>query len=207
MLYCFTKEKGVQKILKEVVPMDYNQLTRPFSKEQIKIRQGRKNMSYQYVPSHFVIDRLNEIGTFNWNFLVKESKELNQEVVVLGSLTISGVTKEAYGSSTVDDKKSLGDSFKTATALSLTKAASLFGIPCIFHTKLENKDTLKYQEPYNPNIPKPPMWEEPKEWCADCGQVLTEPEVQFSQKWSDTYQHKLLCKECQLPYRNVRRVK
>ncbi|GLB58687.1 RAD52 family DNA repair protein [Cytobacillus sp. NCCP-133] len=187
--------------------MDYNQLTRPFDKGQIKVRQGRKNMSYQYVPSHIVIDRLNEIGTFNWNFLVKESKEINQEAVVLGSLQIGNTIKEAYGSASIDEKRTAGDSFKTAQALALTKAASLFGVPCIFHSNVSNPDTQKYQEPFNPNEHKPSMWEEPKEWCADCGQVLTEPEVQFSQKWSDTYQHKLLCKECQLPYRNVRRVK
>ncbi|SDG74271.1 Rad52/22 family double-strand break repair protein [Aneurinibacillus thermoaerophilus] len=184
--------------------MDYKQLTRPFGKDQIKIRQGRKNMSYYYVPSQHVVERLNEIGTFNWHFTIKESKQINEEVVVLGSLTIMGNTKEAYGSAPIDDKKSVGDSFKTASALALTKAASLFGIPCVFHTKIQDnkQNTHNY-----PQMPTSQTNNAQPNACMDCGLIISEAEVQFSKKYAHTYKNKILCKECQQNYRNVRRVK
>jgi hypothetical protein len=186
--------------------MDYKQLTRPFGKDQIKIRQGRKNMSYYYVPSQHVVERLNEIGTFNWHFTIKESKQINEEVVVLGSLTIMGNTKEAYGSAVIDDKKSVGDSFKTASALALTKAASLFGIPCVFHAKPQDNKQITQNYPQVPTSTHENTTH--VNACQDCGLIISVAEVQFSKKYAHTYKNKILCKECQQNYRNnMRRVK
>jgi hypothetical protein len=194
--------------------MDFKRLTRPFPPEQIKERLGRKNMTYKYVPSEFVVDRLNEIGTENWSFTIKESKEIANEVVVLGSLKIKDTIKEAYGSAVIDEKRTAGDSFKTASALSLVKAASLFGIPCVFHAKPANlQDNKQITQNYQ-QVPTAPQDNiSSVNACMDCGLIISAAEIDFCKKYPQTYNNKILCRECQQTYRNkqqymhMRRVK
>lgn len=196
--------------------IDFNRLTRPFSQEEIKERTGKKvngvPMVFKYVPSHTVVSRLNEIGAENWSFVIKESKEYNNEVVVLGSLRIGNTVKEAYGSSIVAEYKDLGSTYKSASMLSLVKASSLYNIPSVIHTNLSPKiHQNNYQQQYSA---APPLLERSlPSSCKDCGVVISDAEVRFSRTYSQTYQNKELCKDCQQQYRNkqnhndIRRVK
>jgi hypothetical protein len=76
---------------------------------------------------------LNEASDFEWNFEVTKHEVLADEVIVLGKLTIDGVTKMAFGGSSVTrdnsgKEVSLADDLKAATSDAIKKTASLFGI-------------------------------------------------------------------------------
>jgi hypothetical protein len=108
-------------------------LTRPFAPEQIRSRPGQGGKSLSYVETHAVIARLNEAADFDWSFEVEKHDVLAEEVIVLGKLTIDGITKMAFGGSSVTrdnagNEVSLADDLKAATSDAIKKAASLFGI-------------------------------------------------------------------------------
>jgi hypothetical protein len=108
-------------------------LIRPFAPEQVKTRPGQGGKSYTYVEAHSVIARLNEASEFDWSFDVVKHDVLADEVIVLGKLTIDGVTKMAFGGSSVTrdnsgKEVSLADDLKAATSDAIKKTASLFGI-------------------------------------------------------------------------------
>lgn len=117
--------------------MDKQLLTKPFPKERIKSREGRKGMIYYYIPVKDVIKRLNEVSD-NVNIVVKDKIITEKETVVLVSLEINGIVKEAYGSSVING--SIGDSLKSSVSDGIRKAASYFGVPCIFHTEQEEDE-------------------------------------------------------------------
>ncbi|MFH5183153.1 hypothetical protein ACHHV8_11265 [Paenibacillus sp. TAB 01] len=159
--------------------MNWEQLCRPFSQSEIKQRKGRKGMYFNYVPSDSLVIRLNECGPDKWQFIIKESKEIRDEIIVLGSLTICEITKEGYGSTLIEENKGVGDCFKSASALALVKSASLFGIPCIFHAKPQNQQEQPRQEEREPS-PQLPVQTKPG--CAECGIELTEKIYNWSMK-------------------------
>lgn len=177
---------------------DFERLLRQFPQEVIRTRKGKKNAYYQYIPSSQIIYRLNET-TLNWSFSIKDRIVEETEVAVLGSLTIEGIIKEAWGSS-YREGKSLGDALKSSASLSLSKCCSLLGMPVIFNTTQQQPQQQKYnnyQQPAAQNIQR-----EQVHACMDCGLVISDAEVQFTRKYPQTYDNKELCRECQQQYRN-----
>lgn len=152
-------------------------LTRNFHPSEIKQRKGRKNMVFDYVPADRVVLRLNELGLHSWSFLIKNEKEVGNEVIVLGSLSIMGVTREAYGSALRDDNKDLGSCYKSASALSLVKSASLFNCPCIFHVKPQQEQPRQEERELSPQLPV-----QTKHGCVECGTELTDKIYNWSMK-------------------------
>jgi len=113
--------------------MKIDVLTRPFAPEQVKTRPGQGGKSLSYVETHAVIARLNEAADFEWSFEVTKHEVMADEVIVLGRLTIDGVTKMAFGGSSVTrdnsgKEVSLADDLKSASSDCTKKCASLFGI-------------------------------------------------------------------------------
>jgi hypothetical protein len=113
--------------------MKKDALIRPFAAEQVKTRPGQGGKSLSYVETHAVIARLNEASDFEWNFEVVKHEVLADEVIVLGRLTIDGITKMAFGGSSVTrdnsgKEVSLADDLKAATSDALKKASSLYGV-------------------------------------------------------------------------------
>ncbi len=108
-------------------------LTKPFPPEAIRQRQGQGGKTLNYVEAHAVVARLNEASDFGWSFEVVRHEVLADEVIVLGKLTIDGVTKMAFGGSGVTRDQSgkdvsLADDLKAAASDCIKKCASLFGI-------------------------------------------------------------------------------
>ena len=108
-------------------------LTRPFPPELVRQRQGQGGKTISYVETHAVIARLNEAADFEWSFEIVKHEILSDEVIVLGKLTLDGVTKMAFGGSTVTRDAggrdlSLADDLKSAASDATKKCASLFGI-------------------------------------------------------------------------------
>jgi len=81
---------------------------------------------------HAVVERLNS-GSDNWSFDVISHQILDDEVIVLGRLTLEGLTKSAFGGTAITRDNtgqtvSIGNDLKAAAADALKKSASLFGI-------------------------------------------------------------------------------
>jgi hypothetical protein len=112
--------------------MNRDVLCKPFPQSLIRQRPGRDGKTLSYVETHAVIARLNE-GCDQWSFEVMEHSVHDDEVVVLGKLTADGVTKMAFGGSTITIDKagrvvSLADDLKSAASDSLKKCATLLGV-------------------------------------------------------------------------------
>jgi len=109
-------------------------LTRPFTSEQVKQRQGRGGITLDYLEAHTVITRLNEAFEGCWSFEVLEHRVLDDEVVVHGQLTAGGIVKGQFGGSEIsrlrDSGKpvSISDDLKAAASDCIKKCASLFGV-------------------------------------------------------------------------------
>jgi hypothetical protein len=107
-------------------------LCRPFPPELIKQRQGQGGKTLSYVETHAVIARLNE-GCDAWSFEIVEHQVLAEEVVVVAKLTADGVTKMAFGGTSITRDRdgrplSIADDLKSAASDAIKKAASLLGV-------------------------------------------------------------------------------
>lgn len=108
-------------------------LTRAFPPELVKQRQGQGGKMLSYVETHAVIARLNE-GCEQWSFEIVEHQILDDEVVVVGKLTVEGtIIKMAFGGSAITRDQngrhmSIADDLKASGSDALKKAASLLGV-------------------------------------------------------------------------------
>jgi hypothetical protein len=113
--------------------MNRELLEKPFEKEQIKQRKGNFGEMIDYVETHAVIKRLNDVFDGQWSFEIMTQETTNTEVIVSGKLTADGVSKTQFGSNKISLSKqgeiiSVGDDWKAAASDALKKTASLFGI-------------------------------------------------------------------------------
>jgi hypothetical protein len=113
--------------------MNREMLEKPFDKEQIRQRKGNFGDMIDYVETHAVIQRLNDAFEGQWSFEIITQEKEGSEVIVLGKLTVEGVSKTQFGSNKISLSKageviSIGDDWKAAGSDSLKKCASLFGV-------------------------------------------------------------------------------
>ena len=113
--------------------MNRELLEKPFEKEQIKQRKGNFGDTIDYVETHTVIQRLNDAFEGQWSFEILSQETTAGEVIVLGKLTVEGISKTQFGSNKITTSKqgeviSMGDDWKAAGSDALKKSASLFGI-------------------------------------------------------------------------------
>ena len=116
--------------------MNRDLLETPFLPDQIRQRQGSFGQMLDYVEAYAVIQRLNDALDSAWSFEIIEHhiiKEQN-EVLVLGRLSTSSISKSQFGSSAITRAKqtgeivSLADDLKAAATDSLKKCATLLGV-------------------------------------------------------------------------------
>lgn len=180
--------------------MDIQQLTRPFAQHEIKVREGKKGMNYQYIPSAAVINRLQEVlSPTGWNLKIKETIHIGDEIAVLVSLQIGDVIKEAYGSATMAGK-SLGDALKTSQALGLVKCCSLYGMPVTFTSQAQTNNHQTYNNPPAP-FQQNNQQVSGKHSCDDCNNVITQPEINFCLSNPQYYGGRKVCRSCQPNYK------
>jgi hypothetical protein len=109
-------------------------LEKPFAPEQIKQRKGSFGDVLDYIEGVTVVQRLNECLNGDWAFEVLDHRIYEEEVVVLGKLTLEGISKAQFGKSKItrtrDNKSivSMGDDLKAAATDALKKCATLFGV-------------------------------------------------------------------------------
>ena len=109
-------------------------LEEPFPPEIHRKRKGTHGREILYVQAHAYIARLNEVFSADWSFEVLEHQVLEAEVVVLGRLTAAGISKAAFGGSSITRSRetgepiSLADDLKSAASDALKKCSSLLGL-------------------------------------------------------------------------------
>ena len=113
--------------------MNRELLERPFDKALLKTRKGTFGKPFSYVEGVEYIRRLNDAFESAWSFDVTEHQVLDTEVIVLGRLTASEVTKTAFGGSKITVNRegevvSIADDLKAAATDALKKASSLLGV-------------------------------------------------------------------------------
>jgi hypothetical protein len=118
---------------KEINKMNRQLLEQPFDQKFIKQRKGNFGQMLDYLETHIVIQRLNDVFESNWNFEIVSHELHDGEVVVLGKLTAEGISKMQFGSNKITVSKqgdviSIGDDFKSAASDSLKKCATLLGV-------------------------------------------------------------------------------
>ncbi len=153
--------------------MDENtraRLEEPFPRKLHRTRKGSHGKELKYVEVAHYIRRLNEAAGGEWSFEVVEHKVLDNEVVVLGRLTLGSITKEAFGGSAITTAResgkplSIADDLKSAAADALKKCASFLGIGLELHTDLEeDPEPVPRREPENVRPLRPPRTPPPKE--------------------------------------------
>lgn len=104
----------------------------------IKSRPGPGGMSINYVEVGYVINMLNQIFGYNWDFKVLDQQIGKGQVWVRGELTVrlknTEITKGQYGGADIKINRSTGDAvgiaddLKAAASDSLKKCASMLGI-------------------------------------------------------------------------------
>lgn len=113
--------------------MNRDILERPFEEALLKSRKGPFGNSFTYVEGAEYIRRLNEAFAGEFSFEIVEHNIRDNEVIVLGKLSAAGVTKMAFGGSSITVSRegeiiSIADDLKAAATDALKKACSLFGI-------------------------------------------------------------------------------
>ncbi len=146
-ILCNNLEK-LEKYTDRLSRIDHQEaLSRPFTQELIKHREGQKKKQLAYVETVHYIDRLNEVFGYTWNWEIISENVTEYEAYCKGRLTVDidgqTVIKEAYGGKDltivdVYDKQtrqvtgkkpfSIADDLKSASSDALKKASSLLGI-------------------------------------------------------------------------------
>ncbi|MGF9796369.1 Rad52/Rad22 family DNA repair protein [Brevibacillus agri] len=152
--------------------MNLELLTKQFPREQIKSRQGKKGMTYYYVPASIVIERLNQALNFNWSFVVVKEYIFENEVVVLGELKIGNeIVKQAFGNSPING--SIGDALKSATSDSIRKNAAALNVPAIFHTPSNTAEQQGNNQQSSPQFPQQQQQTVNPYRCSECNVGIT----------------------------------
>jgi hypothetical protein len=113
--------------------MNREALERPFDRSLIKTRRGAFGQQLSYVEGVEFVRRLNEAFEGRWSFAIVNHIIRDTEVIVLGMLTTDGVSKTAFGSSSITVSRdgevvSVGDDLKAAATDALKKCSTLLGV-------------------------------------------------------------------------------
>lgn len=106
--------------------------------DMIDTREGRGGQTFYYIRQQHVTQILNRICGHNWDFEVLRERMDEDQITVLGRLTIRigqhEIVKSQYGGSDVKRSAkdnaplSVGDDFKSAASDALKKCAQMVGI-------------------------------------------------------------------------------
>jgi hypothetical protein len=132
-------EVELESYRSEMSEAQVNFLLQRTPRSEIKTRPGKGGGTWSYVEVGYVIDTLNKVFGFLWDFDVVDKWRDGNEVIVLGKLTVvtpngREVSKKQFGGADVkmrQDSKgvvSISNDYKAAGSDALKKCASLLGI-------------------------------------------------------------------------------
>ncbi len=155
------------------LPQNLNQaqlafITQKTPKQFIKKRPGPGGKEFSYVEVGYVINILNQVFGYNWDFKILDQQIGKKQVWVRGELTVrvdnQSLTKGQYGgadikvSRTSGEPLSIADDLKAATSDCLKKCASMIGIAGdLYWSDLDNWSLIDeddQEDKYNSNPPQ-----------------------------------------------------
>jgi len=120
-----------------------NLITRKTPEDMVRLRPGRGQQQFRYVPVAWFIDQLNSLFSFDWDFsILDQGVEEKKHIWVKGRLIVRvhhdkevvTITKEQYGGSEIKLVQSTqkmvdyADDLKAASSDCLKKCATLLGL-------------------------------------------------------------------------------
>jgi len=131
-------------------------LEKQFTGKDVKQRKGNFGSMIDYVDVQLIIQRLNDAFDAFWSFKLIEYQTMENEVITLGELSVNGITKQQFGTSSITKNAktgmviSIGDDLKAAASDSLKKCASLLGVALhIYGDSLPDQPVDKKTETIN----------------------------------------------------------
>ncbi len=123
----------------------------------IKNRPGPGGSQVSYVEVGYVINMLNQVFGYNWDFKVLDQQVGKSQLWVRGELTVrlkgQEITKGQYGGSDIKTNRATGepisiaDDLKAAASDSLKKCASMLGIAGdVYWRDLDNWDIEDFEK-------------------------------------------------------------
>ncbi len=120
-------------------------------RQYVKARPGPGGITLKYVEVGYVINILNQVFGFDWDFRIMDQQIGKKQVWVRGELTVRlkghTITKGQYGGADIKQSRSTGDpvsvadDLKAAASDCLKKCASLMGIASdVYWEDLDNLD-------------------------------------------------------------------
>lgn len=174
-------------------------------KGHIYTRKGKGGSQWDYVTGIYVKKVLNYVFGWMWDFEVVEHGREDDQVWVLGKLTINTnkgkIVKTQFGRADLkfwkNSKKSLdyGNDLKAATTDALKKCASELGIASDIYGQEEFKEIDATGGIVNkPSAsPKNSVASSPELKCVRCKAKITKAEADYSKRIYKS----ILCRECQ----------
>lgn len=145
-------EKNLTKTLPQyLTPAQQSFILQKTPKQFIKTRPGPGGITLAYVEIGYVINVLNQVFGYDWDFKIHDQQIGKTQVWVRGELVIRlkghTITKAQYGgadikySRTTKDPISIADDLKAAASDCLKKCASMLGIASdVYWKELDNSD-------------------------------------------------------------------
>lgn len=150
----------------EILPKYLNEaqlafITQKTPKQYIKVRPGPGGISLSYVEVGYVINMLNQVFGWDWDFRILDQQIGKKQVWVRGELSVRAkdhtITKGQFGGAdikfnrTTGEPISIADDLKAAASDCLKKCASMLGIAGDVYWK-----ELEFQAPESEaEIPRP----------------------------------------------------
>lgn len=176
-------------------------------------RPAKGGGTWSYVTASYVEKVLNFTFGWNWDFEVVNHGREQDQVWVLGKLTVKddhghAITKTQFGRADVKYKKNskdmldYGNDLKAATSDALKKCASLLGIASDIYGKMEFKQEANVEIKTVAVVPHSPSSSErtiagpdgePVMLCKNCDSIISPQEGEYSKKMFG----KTLCRACQ----------
>lgn len=108
-------------------------IERPLDKRRVKSRQGGQGMTFDYIPTEYAIQLLNEAFDYAWDSRVFYQNATDACVIVGVELKVwdaegNPISKQQFGSCNINRGVDIGSAFKGAASDGLKKCASQFGL-------------------------------------------------------------------------------
>jgi hypothetical protein len=154
-----SKIKALQTLPQFLNQAQLSFISQKTPKQFIKQRPGPGGNLVNYVEVGYVINMLNQIFGWDWDFKVQDQQVGKRQVWVRGELVVRlkghTITKAQYGGSEIKINRatkepiSIADDLKTASSDCLKKCASMLGIAGdVYWGDLDNWDQGLGEEPY-----------------------------------------------------------
>lgn len=170
----------------------YARLSEPFAET---FKDTRGGVELEYITGEQVISRLNEVlGVFGWDFEILENKSVEDEIVVLGQLSVRHgnrvVIRQQFGSQKIKRRRDggglldAGFDAKGASTDALKKCASLFGVGLYLSKRSEQQRSI--EKNYGNGQYAEPITVAAGEslGCEECGSALQDTRFRDGSVWT-----------------------